>query len=494
MSTRPKRVRYFLLSCMLLSLPLPSSAFAELATSETSLLPNAPLMITSYQTTQNGNDIQYIELFNNSDELIDLTQWNIIDVANTRTFVMSTQVENGYLRPETHIVASCDDVVGGATYTIENCGPTYSSMLPLNTLTVLRLESDGYRSSDLTIKAAGAQEIRNFGVSSYLTSFTEGSSRLLFDGGLYVAPVEPDGLVVTELYAYASDCSPLDDSVLCGDFIELRNMSSETIDLEGLVVRTDSSSSSRTSSNTFSLSGYLEPGEYLLVNETDDGGRISLTNSGGYVWLEDTWGLMTYSGLMTEWPSFGSSQQGLGYALYDDTWQWTASPTPGFANEITEPVVVLAACPAGKYRNPETGRCRSIEEAVNELSACQEGYERNPATNRCRKIASTTSTLVPCKEGYERNPATNRCRSIASAVAELIPCDEGYERNPATNRCRKVQADAIPGAPFAVEQVAADVPAWQWWVGGAIAAGLAGYAIWEWRHEIAGIGRHLFKR
>lgn len=48
----------------------------------------------------------------------------------------------------------------------------------------------------------------------------------------------------------------------------------------------------------------------------------------------------------------------------------------------------LAACPAGKYRNPLTGRCKNIEAASSTLKACAEGYERNPDTNRCRKIKS----------------------------------------------------------------------------------------------------------
>lgn len=475
-------------------MPAPA-AFAELVVTDTVLLPNAPLMITSYQTTQLGTDVKYVELYHTGDELIDLSTWSVYDVANARSLHVSN-LYTGYMMPDTHIVMARDEEVSRASYRIDSWVTTPDTPATIKTLTTLQLIHDGYRSADLTVKANGAQQIRNYGTSSYLTSFSEGASRSLFDDGLYDAPMSPVGIEVSEVYAYASDCSPLDVSMLCGDYVELHNTSLTPIDLTDLALRTDSNSSSRTASNTFTLSGVLAPDDYLTIYATDDGDRISLTNSGGYLWLEDIWDSRAYAEYMTQWPSVSSNQQGLSY-MRDDTgaWLWTITPTPGLANSLVVPVVTVAACSAGQYRSPETGRCRTIEEAVNELAACQEGYERNPTTNRCRKstLASSVS-LATCGEGQERNPATNRCRSIASAVAELMPCDEGYERNPATNRCRKVQSNAVPDAPFAVEPVAADASVWQWWVGGTIAAGLAAYAVWEWRHELSKFWARIAKK
>ncbi len=284
--------------------------------------------------------------------------------------------------------------------------------------------------------------------------------------------------------------------MLCGDYIKLANTGTSDIELDDLMLRTDSSSANRAASNTFSLAGTLQPGETYLVNKTDAGATISLTNSGGYVWLEDKWGLIKYAESVVMYPSAGSAQQGLAYAQIGTgpDWQWTSEPRPYGDNVIVTPVAELASCAEGKYRNPETNRCRNIEEVIGDLVPCQEGYERNPTTNRCRKVTSSESTLTPCKEGYERNPATNRCRSIASAIAELIPCNEGYERNPATNRCRKVQGDIL-GAEYPVEPYKQEGAAMAtWWVVGALAAFAAGYGLWEWRREIGGFAAKLFRR
>jgi len=51
-------------------------------------------------------------------------------------------------------------------------------------------------------------------------------------------------------------------------------------------------------------------------------------------------------------------------------------------------------------------------------------------------VVKTASTLKPCKDGQYRSEETGRCRNIITDVADLVPCAEGQERNPATNRCR----------------------------------------------------------
>jgi hypothetical protein len=45
--------------------------------------------------------------------------------------------------------------------------------------------------------------------------------------------------------------------------------------------------------------------------------------------------------------------------------------------------------------------------------------------------------LTDCGEGRERNPATNRCRNIPSS-SSLQPCKEGQYRSEDTNRCRSI--------------------------------------------------------
>lgn len=460
---------------------------------DTTLLPVAPLMITAYQTKDAGKDLQYIELYNSGDKMVRVQDWVIRDTANSRV-LQFTSPYTGWLEPDKHVVLSRAGVITNASFTITGWSTTTTPLL----MTTLQLVHNGYRTLDATLstKADDRDKMmtRTYNTDSYSTAsspFVQNYRTLpqpaLFDDGLYAAPAEP-GVKILEIYPYASDCSPFDASILCGDYIKLYNPTAGVIDLTDLALRTDSSSSSRTSSNTFTLAGVMLPGEYRTIWQTDTGGRMSLTNSGGYAWLEDLQGTTRYESTLAYYESAGSALQGYAYAE-DETgdWQWTSTPAPAAPNVMTAPT--LAACEEGKYRNPDTGRCRTLEETINALASCEEGYERNPTTNRCRKIAlATTASLTPCKEGQERNPATNRCRSIASAVAELIPCDEGYERNPATNRCRKAQAGEVLAAKYPVEPYDQTGSAsMTGWVIGGIAAVALGYAVWEWRREIAGL-------
>lgn len=442
-----KAIRLFLLLFIILFNILPASALDTASTPIGEFAESSPITISAYQTSGAGTKLAVLEVYNNSKALIDLRQWKLsLATANNQVREVATSSRfTGYLQPSSHVVYS-DSY--DSTYQINDTG---TAAIITNIELKYTGQDKNYRPSSIVTVASDVPMFRVYIVGGYSTSttasaFAAAPIRTLYDDGLYSTPVLADGLRVVEVYPYASDCSILDNSVLCSDYVKLQNTSNADILLDDLVLRTDNSSSSRTVSNTITLSGSLAPGATSLVNMLDNGNKLSLTNSGGHVWLEDLWGLERYDDTVTAYLSAGSKDQGHAYAMNQiGEWQWTSTPQPYGENLITEPILALQECPDGKYRNPETGRCRTIEEAVNALAACDEGSERNPVTNRCRRIAlAGTSTLTPCLEGQERNPATNRCRSIAKAVAELLPCDEGYERNPATNRCRKVRSDDIP--------------------------------------------------
>lgn len=119
-----------------------------------------------------------------------------------------------------------------------------------------------------------------------------------------------------------------------------------------------------------------------------------------------------------------------------------------------------------------------------ELKPCKEGQERNPDTNRCRAIAQADS-LVPCKAGQERNPETNRCRAVADTASALVPCDPGEERNSETNRCRKVSAVGEVASAKVTDVPSSAKNKNSFLVFGLIVGALVLYAIYEWRSEIA---------
>lgn len=492
-----RKIRFFVLAITLALNQSTVLALDVATTPKVEFIPAAPLVISAYQTAGTATSLAAVEVYNDSATPVDLQQWQLrATTKDGTTYAVTTETHySGLLLPKQHITYSASS---SSTY----------SLTPAKQAAVITTIELNYIGADAVYKPAVAPVkdatdvpfYRNYTTTGYSTAaqpFATAPTRHFYDDGLYQAPVDPTGLKIIELYPYASDCAPNDTSVLCGDYIKIANTSDRDMVVDDLVVRTDSNSSNRTSSNTFSLAGTVKAHDFLLVAKTDDGAKVALTNGGGYVWIEDAWGLARYDATMMKYESAGSSQQGFAYALNNlGEWVWTTTPQPTGANVIAAPVVAVADCPEGKYRNPETGRCRTIEEAVNALAECDEGYERNPTTNRCRKVATaTTASLTPCGEGQERNPATNRCRSIATAVAELLPCDEGYERNPATNRCRKVHSDTVPSAAFPVTptgQSQKDMAGW--WAFGIVLAIALGYGVWEWRRELAGLGGRAFAR
>lgn len=215
-----------------------------------------------------------------------------------------------------------------------------------------------------------------------------------------------------------------------GEFIEVYNPTGKQVSLQGCSLRLGAAGKMY----SFPNDAQLEPQSYRAYFYATTG--ISLTNSGGEVWLlspsQQT--SLTYSG----------STDDQAWALIEDVWQPTFRPTPNAVNQLYMPTSELLEglaltntepCPEGKFRNPLTGRCKNLEiEAA--IASCPAGQERNAETNRCRKIVAP-AIVAACEPGQERNPETGRCRKIAAASSQTA-CAEGQERNSDTGRCRKV--------------------------------------------------------
>lgn len=108
-------------------------------------------------------------------------------------------------------------------------------------------------------------------------------------------------------------------------------------------------------------------------------------------------------------------------AAGNELWQITYAITPGSENIYQE----FRTCESGKVINEATGNCvkvTTLKSAATSLkdsalAPCPAGKYRNPLTGRCKNISSSTSTPKECAEGYERNPETNRCRKVKSATS-----------------------------------------------------------------------------
>lgn len=267
------------------------------------------------------------------------------------------------------------------------------------------------------------------------------------------------------------------------EYIELYNPTNISVDTAGYSVQVGT--------KTVRLpSAILSPLGYVAFSDTETG--LTLLNTEATVTLLDP------EAAVLDSTSYSSPLDDQSWARIGGVWQYTDQPTRAAANIAMSPTqsegettsdVVTAACPAGKYRNPLTGRCKNIE--TNEQTPCAADQERNPETNRCRSIFASTGGLTPCKAGQERNPETNRCRTVASAAsAQLKPCPVNQERNPETNRCRK-----IVQTPQVSQIKDHDAPQKAsgsgWWIAALSLFGFGGYAAWEWRWEVMQIIKRL---
>lgn len=437
----------------------------------------SPIIITGYSTQ--GSTLRYVQAFNGSSDVIDVTGWKIRYSLAGAPDPIEVATLSGLLKPGGYLVIADTSDIGNADFGYSLTMPQAEtrevssieiipniSYLPHSTSVKTDLKHGHWRRN---ISASTGNYVSTF------TAFTPDAQFMLYGSGLYDYP-ETTGLQIMEILANPRNCSPIEAAGDCGDYIKLYNATSATIDLSAFRLRSGYKGQSVTSSNTFSLSGTIAPGQYLTVASGGDGHLITLANSGGFVWLEDKYGLMIYESTLLGYPDGASDAkkgQAWAYDMSDGVWKWTIQPTPyGGASVFPPP-------PAPKPKVTATSA----------PVPCKAGQYRSEETNRCRNIASDATALAPCDEDEERNPETNRCRKLATlASQQLAPCKEGQERNPETNRCRNVAASTPAPAAFGVETVGEASKAFVgWWALGGLGILALGYGVWEWRQEMMGV-------
>ena len=472
------------------------------------VLAASPVITTA--TASGSSGPLFVQLYNNSDTVQDLHGWRLLYIANSvdAEYELTLATFDAWLQPRGYVVVAAEGAVTGAdsTYTLPVDIATQIAPLPTRTLKLEAPVAAAISPVAFSPTAVAPQwQERNKSTTTgrYLETYTVKTvPAQLVGGGLYMPLEDTAGLQIVEILANARSCSPLEVALDCGDYIKVYNSSNIPIELSDYRLRTDSGGSKSSSSNTFSLNGQLAPGAYLTIRLKDSKELLSITNDGGYAWLEDTYGVQIYEPIVG-YPDF-TSKQGQSWALdaQSATWKYM-QPAPDTVNywPPPEPAVLavtattsssssssLEDCGPGRERNPVTNRCRTLVTAESStLTPCGPGQERNPETNRCRSIAVASAALTPCGPGQERNPDTNRCRSILTAASTTAPapCPAGQERNPETNRCRKITSPAVANVATItdVESIEQPNPA-SWLVaGGAVLAAVV-YGAYEWRVDI----------
>jgi hypothetical protein len=120
--------------------------------------------------------------------------------------------------------------------------------------------------------------------------------------------------------------SPQTDSK--DEFIEIYNSNSVSFDLSGFKLQQASSATSTKHSYTFPDGTSIAAKSFAAYPSSNI--SISLTNSGGMVWLLDPNGT-----IISQIQAYSTAKDGQAWALADGKWYWTGQPTPGTANVIS---------------------------------------------------------------------------------------------------------------------------------------------------------------
>ena len=489
--------------------PNPESEPPKIDKSDERTEENATILISKI-----SQDKKYIEIYNPTNQNVDLTGWKIEYYAGSGTKTVGKIFKDEVILANGFLVLSNDKMLAGAIKFDNNLG------LAQNDGSVVLSRSDGSvadtvgwgnnsKSAGSPIKG-GVKIVWRCFIGENIIDSKNNSTDFLSSKGSdnqeivpYSRPncKTPDSK--SESPKELNKCEGLKLSEIASNideqFIEIINSGEKTVITTGCKLTVGDSG---VRENIGDIE--LNPGEFLMIKIKNT--KLKLPKTKGKVYLLDE------AGSQIDSAGYNNMPKGASWSLIDDEWMQTFMITENSENifkeypdcqngyernalgrcvKIATPPVE-SPCPAGQYRHPETRRCRKIEVAKT-IAPCKDGYYRSEETGRCRSIASAAAkTLKPCPEGQFRNSSTGRCKKIASTDDIAKECPEGFERNPQTKRCRKIKSANMPtvgSAAAEVKQIAGAT--WGWWVFGGVSLLAVGYGVWQWRWEISQFVRKI---
>lgn len=485
-----------------------------------------------------GQPTQFVELFNDSPDSIDLTDWSLEYAKVSSTIVLSdcnspdwstidpsSNVRedslSGVIQPRGRVVfdTSLNDNVGGSLR-LKQTTPDQSAVTIHDLVGWGSASSNAkcFETAQTIIPANGSSIKRAFNNDGHPIDSDNNALDFSLTGQTPLPEVDPapkddsdpdptpDPDPQTETYLpitiselLPNPSSPQTDSE--DEFVELYNPNNEDVNLQGYKIQTGLDFN-----YSYTLPTMLIRGKsYLALNSSQTNLTLSNTSSSARA-------LNPAGDVMHTSESYSSIGEDESWALVDGEWVGTDRVTPNEPNLGPTQLFIdtggkggVTPCPPGKFRNPETNRCKNIvttsslapcnsnqyrspetnrcrlkSTASTTLQACASDQFRNPETNRCKKIAILSSSLKPCASDQFRNPETNRCKKIGEESL-LKPCEEGSVRNKDTNRCRKVAGVNTTGGLESVATATSNPVSNS--ALAVVGAGLLGYGVYEYRSE-----------
>ncbi|MBC7512331.1 hypothetical protein H7142_01565 [Candidatus Saccharibacteria bacterium] len=284
---------------------VPSSALETTPTTPNKV--TGPLLITGYSFS--GTALRYVQIYNNTSTLVMIDGWQIVSTSKTNPTVTSNYITlSGQLEPGKHVFAAIPNLVDRISFELPILQTSGLSLV--GSVSLIAPVASTYNDEVATvptISSSTTKETSGSNVSYYLKrdisattgnyvsgfTFTLPGDKLKNDQ-LYQSPQQPM-LQVAQIYPDAITCSPFDTSQLCADFVKLHNASTSVIDLSLYRLRTGTYGQAASSSNTRTMTGIVQPNEYVSF-------PLALSSSGNWVWLEDSYGTTRYEQTAIEYP------------------------------------------------------------------------------------------------------------------------------------------------------------------------------------------------
>lgn len=450
----------------------------------------SPLLITRYSFQ--GSQLRAVEIYNNTSAIHHLDGWQVIaETTGIEGQRLVLEIAGGIIEPRTHITIADPAVVTTLTELYLPSSPIEGGGVVSRV--ILRAPAGLYYADQSYAPPASASNPENVYVfhrsttasGAYSTAanpFTAGSESGFFDDGLYFPPTHTN-LEIVEVYPNSLACPSFqvfEAEPLCHDYIKLYNPTSQEIDLSSFRLR---------GSSVASLSGVLLSDSFVAV-------PISLNNS-GWVWLEDTYGLVVYESSVVEYPD-ASGFKGRAWSLGEaGDWRWSSYPTPSNTpNQFSDGRPVnecsgLVINEIGANLERQFIELRNSSGVATQLEGCQLQTNRSaensfvfpaetlaPGALKAVFISDTTLTLTKTTSGtvyllssdgmseVDARSYENLSKDTSLALVDGVwrqtfrptpgssniyeqfpPCQADYERNVETGRCNKKSSAASALTP-----------------------------------------------